>query len=219
LIEAAIHIPHVSFLVLGAFQGGGTREELEYRDWCINLAVKGGAQVRFPFGHCNGNEAIPWQKEIVNGWINQARLGVLTASMEGHNRFKMECLAADRPVLVAKDAGSATQKHVNEHTGWLFEPTPSALADAIVLALGSPLRLSPRQYVLAHSGRRIALARLKDALRLVCERAGQPYHFEDVDWDGRNENFTWGEAALTFLMSVVDEYRNHLSPMDAPSST
>ena len=37
----------------------------------------------------------------INDWINRARVGVLTTGSEGINRFKMECIAADRPIVVA----------------------------------------------------------------------------------------------------------------------
>jgi hypothetical protein len=207
LIQAAAMLPHLSFVQLGSFELGGTREELEYRDACIRLAAETGAQVTFPFAHCGRNHELPWDKHVINQWINKARIGVLTASREGHNRFKMECMAADRPVLLARDAGAATQKHLNERTGSLFDPTPDALARAITEMLSQPERFVPRDYVLEHSGHAVSLAKLKSALRQACERTGETYRFDAIEWDGRNEHYSWGEDAFALVKSRLDGYR------------
>lgn len=208
LIAAAAKLPHLSFVHLGSFEERGTAEELQHREACIRFAKKVGARMAFPFGDSAGNQDLPWDKGVINRWINKARLGVLTASAEGHNRFKMECIAADRPVLLARDAGMTTQKHINERTGGLFEPTPRELADAIVDTLEHRERFAPREYLLAHAGRVASVSQLKGALREVCERTGQPYRFDDLDWDGRNECFTWGEPVLTLLTDEIGKYRS-----------
>ncbi|HKO89779.1 MAG TPA: hypothetical protein VJU61_01425 [Polyangiaceae bacterium] len=207
LIQAAAQLPHLSFVQLGSFELGGTTEELEYRDACISLAAQTGARVTFPFGHCGLNHELPWDKHVINQWINKARIGVLTASREGHNRFKMECMAADRPVLIASDAGTTTQKHINERTGCLFQATPEALARAITEMLSRRESFAPRCHVLEHSGHAVSLAKLRNALRQACAQSGETYRFDDIEWDGRNEHYSWGEEAFALVKGKLDGYR------------
>jgi hypothetical protein len=123
----------------------------------------------------------------------------------------MECMAADRPILVARDAGATTQKHLNPQTGLLFEPTPEALANAIVEALEQRQSFAPRAYVLAHSGRRNSLAVFRRALNEVSARRGEAARFDDIDWDGRNERFSWGEAGLALLAGSIAKHQSLLA--------
>lgn len=203
MIEAAARIPEISFVHLGHFENRGSADELKYRDACLAQAARLGANISFPFGHCDRNEDLPTGKEEMNAWLNEARIGILTATKEGLNRFKMECLAADRPMLVARDAGGPTQKHLTAQTGLLFDPNPAALAETITRALGTLDQFSPREYLLQHTGRTNCLAKLKHAFRDLCAKTGEPYRFDDIDWDGRNDRMLWGEAAFQSLREQV----------------
>jgi glycosyltransferase involved in cell wall biosynthesis len=207
MIEAAARLPEISFLHLGHFENQGSAEELRYRDACIAQADRLGANIAFPFGHCNRNEELPTDKQEINQWLNQARIGVLTATKEGLNRFKMECMAADRPMLVASDAGGPTQKHINARTGRLFDPTPAALAAAITDTLHTLDQFSPRAYLLEHTGHANSLAKLRNAFRELCAKTGEAYRFDDIDWDGRNERMAWGESAFARLQSTLEKYQ------------
>jgi glycosyltransferase involved in cell wall biosynthesis len=202
-IKAAAKLPHLSFVQMGHFEHNGTSEELGYREKCIQLAQKLGAKIYFPFRNQTCNNDLPNSKEEINDWINRARIGVLTATPEGCNRFKMECLAADRPMLIASDAGATTQRHINEKTGSLFKPTARALATAITRMLATRAQYSPRSYLLQHSGRSVVVPILQSALKRHCEKLGIDDSFTDIDWDGRNSEFLWGEAAWARLKETM----------------
>lgn len=209
-IQAAALLPEVSFVHFGHFEDGGTPEELAYRDACVRRAKASGANITFPFTTNETDRGLPSTKEEINAWINRARLGVLTTSLEGHNRFKMECIAADRPVLVPSDTTTPTKKHVTPETGLFYQPTAAALAEAIRAALANPGQFRPREYLLAHAGRARAVQQLKAAVRDVCERKGEVDRFDDIDWDGRNERYVWAEKAIALLTEIVEEFRPHL---------
>ncbi|HEY3755548.1 MAG TPA: glycosyltransferase [Opitutaceae bacterium] len=202
-IEAAARLPQVSFLHLGHFENNGSADELQYRKECIDLAARSGANMTFPFAQADSNDALPRLKDQMNVWINRARIGVLTAAPEGINRFKMECMAADRPMLVAADAGTPTTKHINPSTGLLYEPDPDALALAIRTALDHRDRFQPRTYILESTGRRRSVGQLKEALRESCGRTGSRFHFDDIDWDGRNESLAWGKDGLSIIADCL----------------
>lgn len=195
LIQAAARLPELSFVHLGHFEHGGTEAERAYRAHCLRIARRSAPNVNFPYLDSDSNRGLPKDKAEINQWINRARIGVLTAAPEGINRFKMECLSAGRPILVAADAGSVTQKHVNPLTGRLFSPTPERLAAEILAVRFALEQFSPRAYVLANTGKDVAIAALKEALRQLCERGGGRYHFDRIVWDGRNESLVWGQAA------------------------
>lgn len=214
LIEAAAKLPHRSFVHLGHFENSGSTDELRYRDECIALAAKLGANISFPFGHIGRNEELVHDKDAVNSWINRARIGVLTAMPEGINRFKMECLAADRPMLVGADAGTPTTKHIKASTGALFPPTAEGLAEAIERTLSACGQFHPREYLLRETGRRRSLARLQHALRESARRTNGVDQFEAIDWDGRNESLAWGREAVG---EILEALARHGSPARHPS--
>ena len=205
-IRAAAELPRLRFLHIGHFPYGGTRQEKRYRKSCLRLARSVAPNIEFPFGEANSNDGLPQDAHEINLWLNRARLGVLTTSVEGINRFKMECLAADRPVLVAEDAAHPTKKHINDSTGALFEPQPLTLAAAISAALVRIHAFSPRSYLLSVSGNARASELLKDGLK----HAHQKYHEDSVDprfaWDGRNQSLLWGAEALGVIERMVSTY-------------
>jgi glycosyltransferase involved in cell wall biosynthesis len=213
-IEAAARLPHLTFAHLGHFENGGTAEELAYRQACIALAKNLGARIAFPFGECDTNVGFPRTKADVNAWVNRARLGVLTALPEGINRFKMECFAADVPVLVANDAGAPTTKHIGPETGGVFAPTPTALADAIETALARRREFCPRGYLLRTTGKARSLQRLRQALGTAAGRSGDPDRFGTIEWDGRNQSMVWGRHAVAMLTNQLREH-GFYAPSDA----
>jgi hypothetical protein len=118
----------------------------------------------------------------------------------------MECLAANRPMLVAADAGRPTTKHIHPRTGLLFQPTVDALAAAIEQALAHPAAFRPREYLLAHTGRQCSLGKLRSALRESCYRTGGLYHFDHIDWDGRNESLHWGRDGVAHVADAMERF-------------
>jgi len=199
LIKAAALIPERKFLKLGHFAEGGSKQEIELRDSMIKLAKDVGANIDFPFSNAKNNKEFPESKEEINREINKAQVGILTTKIEGINRFKMECLAANIPVLIPKDACYPTKKHINELTGAFFEPTPEGLASAIENVLRNISRYRPRKYTLQNTGKKRSLDKLKKSLKILCQRDGTTDRFQDIDWDGRNQSLVWGERVFKEL--------------------
>lgn len=198
-VKGAGLVPHRTFLKLGHFVDNGTIAEQELRDNSIRLAKEVGARIDFPYADAKSNADFPRSKDLMNNYINRARIGVLTTKVEGINRFKMECLSAGIPVIVPKDTSYPTKKHINQKTGLEFEPTPEGLAQTIEDVLTHLERYDPRDYILKTTGKAIALKKLKVALEQICEREGVPYNFADVEWDSRNQSLIWGENVFREL--------------------
>ena len=207
-IDAAARLQHLKFVHLGHFENNGTVEEYAYMEQCLERAERIAKNISFPLRGITKNEDLPTETAKINEWINLSRIGVLTAMSEGINRFKMECLAADRPVLVANDVAVPTRKHIDRETGALFEPTADALAESIVSMLERRDELHPRRYVLANTGKTNSLSKLKSALREICDATNGWYHFDGIDWDGRNQSLLWGDHALRLLGDLVRDFRS-----------
>ncbi len=159
----------------------------------MRLAKTLGANINFPFQQASGDQNLPNRPDQINAIINSARMGILTSEYEGVNRFKMECLAADLPVLVPEDTSNPTKKHINERTGVFFEPTPEKLAAAIEYVEANYTRFSPREYILKNTGHKKALTKLREALQTLAWRDGSSRQFEDIYFDGRNQSFIWNK--------------------------
>lgn len=206
-IRGVALMPGSRFIRLGHYIRGGNLEELTLRDDCLEETRRIGANIDYPFAHLNSNEGMPQTKEEINRYINRSRLGILTTKVEGINRFKMECLSADVPVLVPEDTSYPTKKHITEETGLLFSPTPEGLARTIEYALANLEKFSPRKYILENTGQENSLKKLKRALRVLCERDGTTYHFEDVSWDGRNQSLVWGEEIFYLIKNSIERVK------------
>lgn len=168
--------------------------EKRLRSRTMRLANKLNAHIDFPFSDIMRNDGLPLTPEAINSIINKARIGILTSEHEGINRFKMECLSADIPMLVAEDAGPSTRRHINEKTGILFKPTPENLAEAIRYVIKHRADFSPRRYILENTGIHNALPMLKDALRKLARRDGSERQYEEIYYNGRNENMMWEKS-------------------------
>lgn len=202
LIDAASKLPHISFVHLGHFENNDIEDELLYKRECLKRAEKIAPNIHFPFSEVNDNSGLPTAKSEINFWINKARIGLLTATNEGINRFKMECFSADRPCLLPNDLSNTTLKHVTSQTGMLFEPNASALACAIEELLATRIKFSPRDYVLEKTGKERSLKKMRDALQAALFKEGGEGDFIDIDWDGRNESQLWGDDAYNLLVKL-----------------
>ncbi|MCF3648639.1 hypothetical protein [Synoicihabitans lomoniglobus] len=207
MIDAAARLPNVRFVHFGHFEHGGSADEQAYRQDCLDRARRQAPNIHFPYPDPQGDSPPPHDKTSINAWINRARIGLLTTHLEGHPRFKMECLAADRPMLIPTDTSVPTRKHVTAETGRLFDPTATALAEAIPAMLDTLGTFAPRDYVLAHSGRTNTLRELRAALASLAGRGVPAKHYDTVDWDGRNQNLRWGDSAMTLLAELLSTYR------------
>ncbi|MFA5184811.1 MAG: hypothetical protein WC456_04820 [Patescibacteria group bacterium] len=174
--------------------------ETELRRETISLARDLGAGISFPYRWATGLHGLSNDPAHVNRIINSARLGILTSAFEGVNRFKMECLSANIPVLVPLDTTGPTKKHINAQTGLFFEPTPEKLAEAIEYAEKNYSQFSPRQYILQNTGNKKALAALRGALQSLARRDGSSQDFAEIYFDGRNESLEWDQ---TKVLSII----------------
>lgn len=104
-VRAAGMLPNRRFLKIGHFVEGGSELEIRLRDSCIQLAKELEANIEFPYSDAINNTKFPNSKEVMNYYINKAKIGILTTKVEGINRFKMECLAAGIPVIASDVAG------------------------------------------------------------------------------------------------------------------
>ncbi len=195
-VSACALLPQMNFVKIGHFVRGGNLEEISTRDQCLELTKRLGANISYPYANLDNNHLMPKSKEEINHLINSASIGILTSNVEGINRFKMECLSADIPFLVAEDAACPTKKHINKSTGMLFEPTSEGLARAIKELNSKIGSMNPREYILKNTGKKVSLGKLRDALRKLSERDNQEFHFGDIGWDGRNESLLWGRENL-----------------------
>ncbi len=201
-VRAAALLPDRKFLKFGHFwdepKPWRISGELRRKRRIMKLSRKLHANIEFPFASVKRNADLPNDPGAINRMINTAKMGILTSEHEGLNRFKMECLSADIPMLLPEDAGPATTRHINEKTGVLFKPTPEKLAEAIRYVEGNPEHFSPRAYVLGHTGIHHALPALKNALKTLAKRDGFTRDYEEISWNGRNENLAWakGDAVL-----------------------
>lgn len=203
-IEAAAKLPDLKFVQIGHFENNGTEDELLYQKQCIELAKEIAPNVSFPYSDRIRYQDLPHKKCQINTLINKSAIGVITTTPEGINRFKMECFSANKVCLVAADAGTATQKHLNRDTGSLFQPNADDLADKIVSTLDNLNSFSPREYILKSTGINNSMHKLKEALRTLCDRHKQPFIFDDISYNGRNESLKWGDAAIGLLQSLSD---------------
>ena len=200
-VHAVALLPEKKFIKFGHLwderSWSARRKQRKLREETIRMSHQIAPNIEYP-------SILPATSEAVNALINEARIGILTTTLEGVNRFKMECLAADLPFLVPVDASGPTKKHLNDKTGLLFGPTPEALADAIRRIERDRGQFAPREYLLSHSGIHIATAILKEALEGLArrDRQGQVDHhdpepaekgiFDEIYWDGRNQSMIWG---------------------------
>lgn len=169
----------------------------------LELSRKLGANIVYPFASARTNYDLSFSKEEMNLFINKCKVGILTTKTEGINRFKMECLSADIPVILPRDASFPTRKHINESTGLLFDPNPKGLVSALDYVFKNREKFRPRDYILKNTGHKNALNQLKNALMSLCKRDGSRYHFDDIYWDGRNETISWGNDIYALIKGFI----------------
>lgn len=192
------------FIKFGHFVEGGSPEELTFKKTIESLSRESGANIFFPYLGNRSNDVLMGNPAEINEVINKCKMGILTTKAEGINRFKMECLAANIPVLVPADVSYPTRKHINDKTGYFFEPTPEGLARGVKYVEENYNKFSPREYVLNNTGHKRSLRKLAQALSAVSAKEGGDQKFDDIYWDGRNQSLKWGNA-------IFDEVRKSIT--------
>lgn len=187
---------------------GKDENEIKYRDKFVSYSKKNKLNVEILYSDLQSNDGLPNDPKDINHLINKSKIGVLTSKVEGINRFKLECLSADIPVIVPKDANTSLKKHVNEMTGLLYEPTPEGLAKAIEKIEKNYKDFSPREYVLKNTGIQISLEKLINSLEFLAERDNTKKIYGDIYWDGRNQSLLWDEKAIEFISKLMQKLEN-----------
>ena len=201
-LEAASLLPSYTFIKFGHLPSQSSDEVFLKRKILERFRVE-VPNVYLPFSQSERNDDLPYVPKEVNGYLNSAKVGVLTSSKEGMNRFKMECLSAGLPFLVAKDSVYPIKKHINERTGAIYEPTPRGLAKAIEETVSNLDKFLPRDYILRNTGKKNSTLKLENALNQLALRDGNPEYFEGLNFGGRNQDFLWGYKALESLRKLV----------------
>lgn len=197
-------LPMKRFVKFGHFAKGGSLTELTLKRKVIKLARGLGANLDFPYANLDSNSGLPNSHEEINLHINKARMGVITSRIEGVNRFNLECMAANIPVLVPSDTSYPTMKHINKYTGVLFEPNPQCLAESISFVESRYGRFRPREYIMKNTGHENSLKKLADALNKLAIRDRTKPNFDNIYWDGRNQSMVWGENAFVLIESTLN---------------
>lgn len=200
-LAAAALLREHRFLKFGHFASGGTDKELELREKVVAVAKRNTPNVDLPYSGLTTNEGLPMGATELNRIINGSQMGVIASRDEGINKFKMECMAADIPVLVPSDACTPLRKHITPETGLLFEPTPRGLADAMLRVLERRAEFHARQYVLERTGSSRSSQMLQNALNECCRRDGYAPYFQGIQWDGRRQ--IWGEATFRAIGEAI----------------
>lgn len=203
IVKAASLIPEKKFIKFGHFAHGGSLEEILLKEENINAAEHLRANIKFLHVNINSNKGLPYLSEEVNFLINQCKMGILTSKVEGINRFKMECLSADIPMLVPSDTSFPTKKHINDKTGIFYEPNPLSLKMAIEYVEANYATFSPRSYVLSNSGLSKSIEKLRNALNTLAQSEGLLTHYQNITWDGRNQSLIWG-------YELIERMRSHI---------
>ena len=211
-VQAAANLKGRKFIQFGHFLRHDDTEAFLYFKSIKRLAKKNAADIWFPFSEHPSVIVFDHKSpEVVNTMINRCRMGILTTKAEGVNRFKMECMSADIPVLVASDVSFPTRKHINEKTGYFFEPTPQGLAEAVRYVEEHYSQFSPRKYVLENTGYQKSIKRLADALNELSKKEGPARDFSGIYWDGRNKMLLWGDSIVRAVQQTVDKMRSRQS--------
>lgn len=197
-LEACALLPQYKFIKFGHFPNC-SNEERSLKKKIIKKSYLLGAPIEYPYANLENNQDLPSSPEEINRHINSAKMGVLTSANEGMNRFKMECLSANIPFLVSSDSIYPIKKHINAFTGVIYDPSPKGLATAIKETLSKLDSFSPREYILANTGKRNSIRKLEGALNQLARRDRWNPYFTNLDFDGRNQSLFWGENAIFLL--------------------
>jgi glycosyltransferase involved in cell wall biosynthesis len=186
--------------VRGVLVGHGDRSSTltRLRAWSYHRRIV--ARIRneqlpidLPFAEGMVTSDVHLTKATMASLINGARMGVILSKAEGVNRFKMECMACDVPVIICADACWTLRKHVTPQTGMVVPRRADALADAI-LAIRDGMAFTPRAHVLASSGCVNSMRMLQQSIDELDMAAGHAPAAISA-YDGRNNTLIWAGFA------------------------
>jgi glycosyltransferase involved in cell wall biosynthesis len=149
--------------------------------------------IDLPFSEGIATPGADRTKATMAAMINGARMGVILSKDEGVNRFKMECMSCNVPVIICADACWTLRKHVTPQTGMVVPRRANELADAI-LAIRGGMAFTPRAHVLATSGCVNSMRILQRSIDELDVAAGHAPAAVS-SYDGRNNTLIWSGFA------------------------
>jgi hypothetical protein len=101
------------------------------------------------------------------------------------------------------DACASLLKHVNEKTAAIYQPDPHSLAKAIKKTLQNLKSFDPRTYILQNTGIKNSLEKLTIALNCCAVEEEMLPRFNDIYFNGRNEDFVWAAKSIAYLKEAI----------------
>lgn len=187
-------------LMFGHIANSSDRGAIAYKKHIVETIGTEGLPIDLPAADCMNNEGSDKTKSSMAAWINASRVGLLLSKFEAINRFKMECLSCDVPMIICDDACWCVRKHLGPATGIVVARRADAVAKAI-LAVKDGAKFSPREYIVANTGIDRAMAALQRAVDELDAKMGlEPAPIER--YDGRNNTLKW-RGFIDFLSAEV----------------
>lgn len=195
-------------LMFGHMVNNDTRSAIEYKNHIVTTIRAEGLPIDLPGVDDMTDKGFIHTKNSIAQWINASRAGLVLARVEAINRFKMESLSCDVPVIICDDACWCVRKHIGSQTGIMAARRADAVAAAI-LAVRDGARFSPRGYIMAHTGIDRAMAALQHAV----DGLDAPMGLEPAAiarYDGRNDTLIW-DGFVRQLSVEVDLHRGFIN--------
>jgi glycosyltransferase involved in cell wall biosynthesis len=187
-------------LMFGHITDTNDRAAIVYKKRIVETIRAEGLPIDLPAADAMDNVASEKTKSSMAAWINASRVGLLLSKFEAINRFKMECLSCDVPMIICDDACWCVRKHMGQETGIVVARRADAVAKAI-LAVKDGAKFSPRDYILTNTGIDRAMAALQKAVDDLDAKMGlEPAPI--ARYDGRNDTLQW-RGFIDFLSAEV----------------
>lgn len=187
-------------LMFGHFVNTNDNSAIDYKKRIVETIRAECLPIDIPAADATTNEGLDKTKKVMAAWINASRVGLLLSKSEAINRFKMECLSCDVPMIICDDACWCVKKHIGPQTGIVVDRRADAVANAI-LAVKDVKKFSPRDYIMANTGIDRAMAALQNAVdELDAEMGLEPAPI--ARYDGRNNTLKW-HGFIDYLSTEV----------------
>ncbi len=176
-------------LMFGHFANTDDRAAIDYKKRIVETVRAEGLPIDLPAADAETNQTLDQNKNSIAALINASRVGLLLSRSEAINRFKMECLSCDIPMIICDDACWCVKKHIGSQTGIVVARRADAVAKAIMAVKGG-MKFSPRDYIMANTGIDRAMAALQNAVDALDLKMGlEPAPI--ARYDGRNNSLQW----------------------------
>lgn len=168
------------FKALGRLQEMGLRPTIALVGCADDLTrsdIEAAARRCGVLPQCRFFERIP--HEEVARIVGRSSVAIHFSRAEGTNRASYEAWLCNTPLIVYRHNIGFRLAYVNEHTGLLADERE--LPRAIEHVLRNRHAFSPRQWILARSGYRVATRTLNEALRDIARATNEPWTRDIVE--------------------------------------